>query len=64
MTTTIDQSQKSSELYDKVTEPRRSKWSIVIDTAIKKARKKVSGAEGHSESEEVPPARKAADYPA
>jgi len=50
----VDQSQPSSELHDRVNEPRRSKWSIIIDTAIDTARKKVSGAE-NSDDEVAPP---------
>jgi hypothetical protein len=49
--------QTTPELHDRTTDQGRSKWSVMIDTAMKTARKKVSRAEVFTKKsrENVPP---------
>lgn len=61
MRTTIED---SPELHDKATESRRSKWSVMVDTAIKTARREVSRAERANEKEKDHPPSHAEKTPA
>ncbi len=56
--------ENTPELHDRVTESRRSKWSIMVDTAIKTARREVSRAERTSEKEKDHPPPQAEKTPA